>query len=92
MTLLSILAVIFGALSGIANLPQAIKIFRTKSAKDISITTYALLLSGAIVWILYGFEIMNYPVIITNILGAINISLVIVGWSMYGRSKKVRHK
>lgn len=85
MTLLSILATVFGALGGIANFPQAYRIFKRKSAKDISITTYSFLFLGTIVWILYGIELGNIPVIITNVLGAINIGLVIIGWFLYGR-------
>jgi len=85
MTLLTILATIFGAVGGLANFPQALKIFKRKSAKDISIITYSFLFCGAVVWILYGIEIMNFPVIITNVIGAINIGLVVVGWFLYGR-------
>ena len=88
MTLLSLLATIFGAVSGIANLPQAIKIFRRKSAKDISILTYSFLLTGAFIWILYGIELRNFPILLTNILGFINIGLVVIGWFFYGRNKK----
>lgn len=90
MTLLSILATVFGAVSGIANLPQALKIFRRKSAKDISILTYSFLLAGAIIWIFYGIEINNFPVIIANSLGTINIGLVVIGWILYGRETKKR--
>jgi len=86
MTILSILATVFGTVSGLANFPQAYKIFTRKSAKDISIATYSFLLSGAIIWILYGVEIKNFPVVITNILGAINIGLVTIGWFLYGRA------
>mgnify|MGYP001591946792 CR=1 FL=1 len=86
MTLLSILATIFGTASGLANFPQAYKIFRRKSAKDISIITYSFLLSGAVIWVLYGIEIKNFPVVATNILGAINIGLVVLGWTLYGKS------
>lgn len=85
MTILSILATVFGIVSGVANLPQAIKIFRRKSAKDISILTYSLLLTGAIIWILYGIELKNFAVIITNSLGTLNIGLVVIGWFLYGR-------
>lgn len=92
MTLLIILATIFGAVGGIANFPQAYKIFRRRSAKDISILTYSFLFVGAVVWILYGIEIWNAPVIITNTLGAINIGLVVIGWFFYGRTKKRKRK
>jgi MtN3 and saliva related transmembrane protein len=83
MTILFILATLFGTLSGIANFPQAYKIFKRKSAKDISILTYSFLFLGALIWIFYGIEIANLPIIITNILGAINIGLVIIGWYFY---------
>lgn len=85
MTLLSVLATIFGSLSGIAGFPQAYKIFKRKSAKDISIITYLLLFTGAIIWILYGIEINNFALIITNIFGALNLGLVVIGWFLYGR-------
>ena len=85
MSLLYLLATIFGTVSGIANFPQAYKIFKRKSAKDISILTYSILLVGAVIWILYGIEIGNFPIIITNIFGAVNIGLVVIGWSLYGK-------
>ena len=86
MTMLSVLATIFGAVGGLANFPQAYKILKRKSAKDISILTYSFLFIGAVVWIFYGIEIRNVAVIITNLLGAVNIGLVIIGWFLYGRA------
>jgi MtN3 and saliva related transmembrane protein len=86
MSTLSILAIIFGAIGGLANLPQALKIFKRKSAKDISILTYAFLLTGAIIWVFYGIKLRNIAVIITNMFGATNIGLVILGWFLYGRT------
>jgi len=83
MTILFILATLFGTLSGIANFPQAYRIFKRKSAKDISIITYSFLFAGAITWIFYGIEISNLPITITNILGAINLGLVVIGWYLY---------
>lgn len=85
MTILSILATIFGAIGGLSNIPQAIKIFKRKSAKDISILTYALGFATVSVWILYGIEIQNMPVILGNVLGFFPICFVIIGWFMYGR-------
>ena len=87
MTLLSILATIFGTIGGLANLPQWIKIFKRKSAKDISIITYSLVLLGSITWLLYGIEMKNFPLIISNVFGAINVGLVVVGWYKYGRKR-----
>lgn len=85
MTILAFLATITGIVIGLASVPQAIKIFKRKSAKDISILTYSILIIGAIIWLLYGIELTNFPLIIMNSLGFIIFSLVIIGWFLYGR-------
>jgi MtN3 and saliva related transmembrane protein len=85
MTILYVLAMIFGTVSGLANFPQAHRIFKRKSAKDISILTYSFLFLGTVIWILYGIELANFPIIITNIFGAVNIGMVVIGWFLYGR-------
>lgn len=88
MTALSILATIFGALIGIANFPQAIKIFRRKSARDISIISVSIFFTGSIIWTLYGFELQNFPVILTNSLAFISLFFVVIGWALYGKEIK----
>jgi MtN3 and saliva related transmembrane protein len=84
MTLLATLATIFGIVNGFANLPQIYKIFKTKSAKDISITTYVILIVGSIVWVLYGIEIMNIPILTMNGLALFEFILILIGCYMYG--------
>lgn len=85
MTVLATIATLFGIVSSVANAPQVYKIFKRKSAKDISILTYSILFFGAVAWIFYGIELKNAPLIITNVLGALNLAAVIVGWFFYGR-------
>ena len=87
MTIISILATIWGALIGIANFPQAIKIFRRKSAKDISIISLSIFFTGAIIWILYGVELCNMPILVMNGLAFISLLLILIGWFLYGRVK-----
>ena len=53
-------------LSTIAFLPQVIKTWKTRSAKDVS---YALLLTfstGCLCWVSYGYPVAAYPVMIAN--------------------------
>ncbi|MBD3252929.1 hypothetical protein GF386_04310 [Candidatus Pacearchaeota archaeon] len=83
MTLLSILATIFGSGMALSNFPQALKIFKRKSARDISLLTYVLLFLGSVTWVLYGIEIKSYPLIIANSFGTIGVVLVVIGWSFY---------
>jgi MtN3 and saliva related transmembrane protein len=88
MTILSILATIFGTIMAFANIPQSYKIFKRKSAKDISILTYLIFFIGTVIWALYGLEIKNFPLIIANSFGVLFIGIVIIGWFLYGREKK----
>ena len=88
MTTLSVLATVSGSVGALAMFPQAYKIFKRKSAGDISILTYSVLLFVGIIWILYGIEIQNMPILITQSIAVINLLLVVLGWFLYGRSAK----
>lgn len=85
MSLLGILATVTGIFLGLASLPQALKIFQYKSAKDISLVTCLIVEFGSLIWILYGLELHNFPIVIPNILGLLSNSLVLVGYFLYGR-------
>ena len=83
MSLLSILATISGIAMAFANFPQTYKIFRRKSAKDISLLTYLLFTLGSIIWLLYGFEIKNIPIVYTQSIGTLSCISVLTGWVFY---------
>jgi MtN3 and saliva related transmembrane protein len=90
MSFLGVLATIVGIFLGLANLPQAWKIFQRKSAKDISFATCLIVEFGSLVWILYGLEINSFPIVIPNILGFLANSAVMVGYFLYGRQVKTK--
>lgn len=92
MTFLSILVTISGTIMGFSFFPQTYKIFKRKSAEDISILTYFVLLIGATIWILYGIELKDSPLIIANSVGVLNILLVIIGCSLYKKHNKKEKK
>ena len=85
MSILSILATISGVGMAVSNLPQSFKIFKTKSAKDISPITYLILFVAGFIWILYGLEIQSFPVTFANSIGVLFSLSVLVGWFRYGR-------
>ena len=85
MTILSVLATIFGVVNGFANFPQIYKIFKTKSAKDLSVLTYIVLVVGSLVWVLYGIEIKNFPVLIMNGLAFLEFIAILFGIFIYGK-------
>jgi len=83
MQLIAILATIVGILTAASFFPQTIKIIKRKSSKDISLITYAILGTGAIIWLIYGFTIRDLPLIISYTIGAISTVSVIVVYFIY---------
>jgi MtN3 and saliva related transmembrane protein len=61
------LGLIAGFFTTIAYAPQAIKAYKTKSTKDISILWLAIAGFGTTLWIFYGFLISSVPIILWNI-------------------------
>ncbi|MBL7702608.1 MAG: SemiSWEET transporter [Ferruginibacter sp.] len=66
MAIIEILGLVAGTITSITFLPQVIKIWKTRSAKDLSIGMLLLLLLGVILWLIYGLLIMNAAIIYTN--------------------------
>ena len=50
----------------IAFVPQAIKVYQTKSTKDISLLMFLIFTVGVLSWLIYGLIINDYPVILAN--------------------------
>lgn len=50
----------------IAFLPQAVKTWKTKSAKDLSLPMFLLFCIGIVFWFIYGLIIMNWPMMVAN--------------------------
>jgi MtN3 and saliva related transmembrane protein len=75
--IVSILATIFGTLMSVAHFPQAYRMWKRKSSKDVSRTTYTLFTSGTIVWIVYGILLNQWPVTISYSVGLVGCLTVI---------------
>lgn len=67
----TVLGLIAAVLTTGSFLPQAIKTWKTKSTKDVSIVMYLLLCTGIILWTAYGFLINSIPVIAANVVSFI---------------------
>ncbi|HEX9979739.1 MAG TPA: SemiSWEET transporter [Flavobacterium sp.] len=77
MDFIKILGFVAAALTTCANLPQAVKIIRTKSTKSISTATYALLFSGLVTWLIYGILINDLPIILANSVSAVLAGIIL---------------
>jgi len=64
-------------LTTIAFIPQAVKIYKTKNTRDISLSMWLIFSVGVFLWLIYGILIMSLPVILANIVTLL-ISLFIL--------------
>jgi MtN3 and saliva related transmembrane protein len=60
------LGYIAGFCTTIAFLPQVIRTYKTRSAKDISLGMYLVFCFGVIMWLLYGISIHSNAVLWAN--------------------------
>lgn len=73
-----------GALTTVAFVPQVIKIWKSKHARDISMGTFAIFSLGVTMWLLYGIQLGAVPVILANAVTLV-LSLTILFFKMkYG--------
>ena len=79
---LSITTTIFGVLMSFGYFSQTYKIFKRKSARDVSLVTYLFFTVGIVIWLIYGLSIKNYPIIISNLVFLIGAASVLVAYFM----------
>ena len=66
MTAIQILGLTAGTITSITFLPQVIQIWKTKSAKDLSMVMLLLLILGVSMWLAYGILVKDAAIIYTN--------------------------
>ena len=68
----------------VAFLPQVVKVYRTKSARDLSLPMYVIFSIGVLSWLVYGLLDKSLPIIIANII-TLFLALYIIGMKIkYG--------
>ena len=78
-----LVSAIAATLTTVAIVPQAIHILRLRETQAISLQMYLVLATGVAFWMIYGFMIWNWAMIIAN---AITLTLTIAIIAM-----KLRH-
>jgi MtN3 and saliva related transmembrane protein len=62
-----------GFLTTISFLPQVVKIWKSRSASDLSLVMFSVFALGVVFWLVYGFLIKETPIIFWN-----SVTLVLV--------------
>lgn len=86
MTSEGITGIAAGVLTGIASLPQLIKLVKERNGEDISPIMLIVLISGLSLWVYYGVLKEDLPIIITNAFSAFINTLILILRQVYGKA------
>lgn len=73
--LLGYSAAIFSAISF---LPQATKMYKSRSVKDISLSMYVVYLISLVLWLLYGIKINSIHLIVSELFTLVLVVIILV--------------
>ena len=68
-------------------LPQALLILKTRDTQSLSLTMYSLFTLGVLLWLIYGFQKMDYALICANTITLL-LSMIILGFKIYNSITK----
>ena len=85
MTVAEPLGFLAGALVTGSIVPQIIRVFKLKSAREISIVFTTLLLLGVISWLAYGIWLKLIAVVVWNAIGAVLAAILLYAKLKYGK-------
>jgi MtN3 and saliva related transmembrane protein len=63
--------------------PQLYKIIIDKNSGGVSVLTYSILLTGQILWVVYGFAVGNNVVVCANVVSGLLSLLIIIAFNVY---------
>ncbi|MGF1536121.1 MAG: SemiSWEET transporter [Elainellaceae cyanobacterium] len=84
------LGLLAGSLTTLAYLPQLIKVWRSKSAEDISWAMLIILCTGILMWLIYGTYVHDVPVITANVFTLMFTSVILGLKVHYSRYRTVK--
>jgi len=76
------------ACTTISFIPQAFRLWQTKSGKDISFGMFFIFSTGVVCWLIYGIAIKDLPIILANTLTLVLCLSIIVMKFHYGNSPR----
>jgi MtN3 and saliva related transmembrane protein len=83
MDTITIVGLIAEAFTTVALLPQLIKVWKTKSTKDISAGMFTLFYIGVFLWFVYGVYLKDIPIILANSLAFIQALIILIFKAKY---------
>ena len=85
MLLAQSLGLIAGAFVALSIVPQLVRVFQLKSAREISILFTSFLLVGMLLWLAYGVILQLPPVILWNAISIVLVAVLLYAKLKYGK-------
>ncbi len=79
-----LVGLVAGALTTSSCIPQAARIIRTKSAKDVSALFFGLMAAGMSLWLVYGLARADVAIVLWNAISLAFCILILVLKRVYG--------
>ena len=67
-----------GFLTTVAFVPQVAKVWKDRSAKELSLKTFLAFSSGVVLWLLYGIVLGEFPMILWNSVTLALVAAIVV--------------
>ena len=83
MDTITIIGLIAAAFTTISLFTQLIKVWKTKSTKDISTGMFSLFCCGVFLWFIYGVYVNDLPIMIANSLAFIQALIILIFKAKY---------
>ena len=61
-----LIGMVAGTLSTVAFVPQVWRVWKTRSARDLSLPMYLIFTAGVALWFVYGLQLGALPIIVCN--------------------------
>jgi MtN3 and saliva related transmembrane protein len=78
MDYVTLIGLVAAALTVVAFFPQLIKVWKTRSTRDISLGMFSLFSFAVFLWFVYGLLISNLPVIVANLLVFVQAFIILM--------------
>ena len=78
MITITIIGLVAASFTTICLLPQLVKVWKTKSTKDISTGMFTMYCIGVLLWFVYGIYLKDVPIILANSLAFIQGLMILL--------------
>lgn len=87
MTEIEVVGLTAGALTTFGFVPQIVRVYRAKSATEISLTFNLMFLAGVCTWLVYGLVLRLGPLIWWNLITLLLVLALLYGKLRYGMTR-----